>query len=204
MITIIGSDIVTNTRIGGGNFSDVHRIILNRDVQIGNRQLNKILVKIPKENKWKVDEILNKINAIENCSLRTLSFAEKVILDAREVLLLEDLNDSDEIIFVSPNTRLVDHQQEELLHSLSQKVLGKQEPFVRQENSEAEVFRNDNLLDEIIDFENDIEIFLSEITNASNVGVELFIDCVFFSSSKTIGVTKVDYRIADFDNINLN
>lgn len=204
MITITDSDIVAKTRIGGGNFSDVHRIILNRDVQIGNRQLNKILVKIPKENKWKVDEILRKIIAIEKCSLRTLSFAQKIILDDREVLLLENLNDSDEVIFVSPNTRLVDHEQEELLHYLSQTVSGKHEQYIRQENSEAEAFRHNNLLDEIIDFEKDIDDFLSEITNVSNVNVLLFTDCFFFSSSKTHAVTKVDYRIADFDNINLN
>lgn len=204
MIIIKGNDIAINTRIGGGSFSDVHRISLNKAIQIGNRQLSKIVVKIPKENKWKVDEILSKIIAIKNSSLRTLNFAQKIILDYREVLLLEDLNDSDEIIFVSPNTRLVDHQQEELVHSLSQTVLGKQEPYVRQENSEAELFRYKNLLEEIIDFEKDIDVFLSEITNASNVNVILFTDCFFFSSSKISSVTKVDYKIADFDNINLN
>lgn len=204
MITITGSDIIENKRIGGGNFSDVHRISLSKDIEIGNRQLSKIVVKIPKENKWKVDEILNKIIAIKNSSLKTLNFAEKIILDHREVLLLEDLNDSDDIIFVSPNTRIVNNQKEELLHSLSQTILGKQEPYVRQENSEAELFRYQNQLEEIIDFEKDINVFLSEITNASNVGVELFIDCFFFSSSKTSNVTKVDYRVADFDNINLN
>ena len=117
----------------------------------------------------------------------------------------EDLNNSNEIIFVSPNTKIFDLEEFNLIQSLSDKILEKEvESKTEREffNSEAEIFRSENLLIDIIDFENDLEKFSKEIRSISNI--DLFTDCFFFSSSKINKSTKIDYVIADFDNVNIN
>lgn len=202
MICLTDNDIFKEEKIGWGAHSDVYRICLNNAILIEEAEFKSIVVKLPKKGKWYIDEILSKITSLKNAGLRTLSFAKKINLRGIDTLLVEDLNNDDETIFVSPNTRIINYETEKILHHLTQKVLEDNGQYKMEENSKAEEYRRENKLDEIINFKEDLSIFLNEMKTSEIAGITLFKDCFFFSSSLKTTSTKIDYKIADFDCVN--
>lgn len=202
MICLTDNDILEEERIGCGAHSDVYRICLNNAIPIEEAEYKRIVVKLPKKDKWNIDEILSKITSLKNAGLRTLSFAKKINLRGIDTLLVEDLNKNDETTFVSPNTKVINYKEDEMLHNYTNSILGNNESYERVENSKAEEYRKKNKLDEIINFEEDLSIFLNEMKTSETAGITLFRDCFFFSSSLKTTSTKINYKIADFDCVN--
>lgn len=205
MLSINTDQIIREEKIGCGAFSEVFRVELKRKISINGSLIDKFVVKKSRQGALKFDETIDKFTALKKQNVKSLTFVEKILINGEIVLLVEDLNDSIRKTFVSPNTKIIDielHKQMELLsNSILKKETGNKSDKCHF-NSVAELYRSENLLTEIIDFEKDIDTFLLEIKSISNM--ELFTDCFFFSSSLVDRKTKIDYVIADFDCINFN
>lgn len=187
MKIITENQIIENRQIGGGAFSEVRRLKLNTIISICPFSLTEIVIKKPQKGSHELKNTIEKYEFLKSKNIKTLKFMEIIKVIADNVLLVEDLNNSNE------------------MKSLSDKISGKKiENETEKEffNSHAEIFRGENLLVEIIDFEIDLEKFIEEIKSISNI--DLYTDCFFFSSSKINKSTQVNYVVADLDNINLN
>lgn len=203
MIRIENKKTVTSEKIGEGAFSEVFRIDLSEPVSIGRDTFKQIVIKKSKSGKLDIDETITKFTYLKEAQIKTLQYMEKIMWNNEMVLLVQDLNSSVETIYVSSNTKIISIQKQKMMRSLSNSVTGilphVEEPF----NSIAEDFRKNSLLNSIIDFKSTLRRYISEIYKCSCNGIELFTDAFFFSSSKTRADSKIDFIIADFDNIKI-
>lgn len=194
MITITQEQIIGNKEIGRGSFSEVRLIKLKSKIE--NLDTDEILIKKSINGKLEIDKTIEIHKNLKKQGAKTLEVVEKITLENEYVLLVENLNNTKDIVYVSPNTKILDLEKHELLAELE-----KMESFKATQNkhlnSEAEVFRSENLLSNLLNFKEDLEKYISEISSIKNI--ILFTDCFFFSSSKISKHTKIDYKIADFD-----
>ncbi|PIF69452.1 hypothetical protein [Flavobacterium sp. 2] len=138
-------------------------------------------------------EIINKLG------LPTLQKVEESEINGMKGIICEDINNSEEKIYVTYNSLYSDSQKN--LHSLSKDIIKNKE---ERQSSLAEDFRYKNKIVEIIDFENFIIDVKIDLKNATNRDVLIDFDSYFFGTQKQKIATTIDYKIIDLDHIYTN
>lgn len=155
---------------------------------------------IVKESKGFVDMAIKgsikKYQLIKALDIPTTSFLEVSSLDGKSVLVTEDLN-SNNICFVSPNS--VKTEKDELLACLRDNFI----PCLSSEriDSKAEQYFYKNKIKEISNFPSFLQRVKEDINKAACHNISIAFDSYFFSIEKGKSCSVIDYKIADWDNI---
>lgn len=155
---------------------------------------------IVKESKGFVDMAIKgsikKYQLIKALDIPTTSFLEISSLDGKPVLVTEDLN-SDNICFVSPNS--VKTEKDELLACLRDNLT----PCLSLEriDSKSEQYFYKNKIKEISNFPSFLQRVKEDINKAACHNISIAFDSYFFSIEKGKSCSVIDYKIADWDNI---
>lgn len=139
---------------------------------------------------------IKKYQLIKALDIPTTSFLEVVSLDGKSVLVTEDLN-SNNLCFVSPNS--VKTETDELLACLRDNSI----PCLSSEriDSKAEQYFYKNKIKEISNFPSFLQRVKEDINKAACHNISIAFDSYFFSIEKGKFCSVIDYRIADWDNI---
>ena len=183
------NNIVAKEGIGEGGNWKVYRCLL--------QDCSSLIVK---ESKGFVDMAIKgsikKYQLIKALYIPTTSFLEVSSLDGKSVLVTEDLN-SDNICFVSPNS--VKTEKDELLACLRDNLT----PCLSSEriDSKSEQYFYKNKIKEISNLPSFLQRVKEDINKAACNNISIVFDSYFFSIEKGKSCSVIDYKIADWDNI---
>jgi hypothetical protein len=170
-------DVVKEWYIGSGSQWDVYNIELAKEQSIDNNKIRNLIYKKPKTDYRNVDENIQIFSKIKEIGLPTLLFYKKGIVGNTEVVFTENLN-VNKIRYVSPNSA-----------RYSDDSIPKTEKYVM-----------NNKINLINNFSSMIDLIDKDMRIATNNNVGVCADAYFFGFDN-IGNAKIDYKIADFDNI---
>lgn len=158
------------------------------------------ILRIPKgftENS--INKFIENYRHIKKIGLPTLENVERYEVEGKVGVMCNNVNYSDERIYVTHNSLYSDSQK--LLHMLSKNILrGKEE----RESSIAEDFRYKNKIDEITNFEEFVTKVKSDLKQATKHATLIEFDSYFFGTLKQSSITEIDYMIVDLDHIFTN
>lgn len=122
-----------------------------------------------------VKRVLDNYEAVCKCGVNTLCFMQECVLDGYPALLMEDLF-TEEKVFVSPNSIRNGHLDNEPENYL-------------QSHKITSISNYDILLLQLSDL----------VTCASNKGIELLVDTIFFGVERNALSPSLTYKIVDLD-----
>lgn len=178
--------------IGEGANWEIYRI---------NEKLDTIIIRVPKFDLGnKINNYLNNYNIVKSTALPTLSRVERSYYNNVEIVITEDLNNQLERIYVSPNSVISDVQKQ--LNQIQQLQFDYIKDF--RDSPDAEKYRQEHKLDQIIDFDLFLNAAKDDIWKASILDVYIAYDCYFFGTEMHTLHSTLDYKIVDFDDIITN
>ncbi|WPU99060.1 hypothetical protein SNE26_23900 [Mucilaginibacter sp. cycad4] len=135
---------------------------------------------------------------IKELGLPTLKKVEKRSIGGISGIVCENLNTSEDKIYVSPNSLYSESQQ--LAYALNKGVLTHKERL----ESLAEEFRYRNKIAELTNFREFLITMGGELALASRKNVLIEFDSYFFGTQKHETISALEYKIADLDHIFIN
>lgn len=172
--------------IGGGGNNKVYECCINDYAKD-----NVVIIKVGCNTKTNIENY----NLIKSLGLPTLAFVDEGSYNNRTILITEHLNiNSEKLIYVSPNSVITE----------SHRMINQLNPF--KNNNEliepiAENCRYKNKLSEIVNLNEFIFNTMSDLRRISSSKVVVEYDSYFIGSLKDSCVSKINYKIADLDNI---
>lgn len=143
-----------------------------------------------------INKYISNYIILKGLSVSILNLVECTEIDGTKGVLTEDLNSSDDKIYVTHNSLYSDLQKE--IDSLNPYI---SETKKSKKSPEAEEFRYRNKLNKIIGFKiflDEVKIDL-EIFTKNNILVEF--DTYFFGTQKMSSISTIDYMLVDLDHI---
>jgi hypothetical protein len=150
-------------------------------------------------SKTLVNNFIKNFELIKDLGVPTLKCVRKFEMKGHSGILCDNINYSDEIIYVTHNSLCSDSQK--LLQSWSKDILG-----IRDERKSplAEAFRYENKITELTNFQAFINNAKSDLKIAANKDILIELDSYFFGTQKQKTITNIDYKIVDLDHIFTN
>lgn len=187
------NDITSSSCIGEGGNWKVYRCIL--------RNNSTIIIKEPKHfDKISIDKNIKNYYLLKNHNIQTVTFLEKHEWKGKQVLVTEDLKKST-YSFVSPNSVTTDSVK--ALEEFNKKINLLNHSFSqgsRVDSIEEQYFYK-NKIKEIMNLGNLLNRVRQDIIKASESRISIYCDSYFFSINLNQSSSSIDYRIADWDNI---
>ncbi|OUD34971.1 MULTISPECIES: hypothetical protein [Flavobacterium] len=194
-----GIEILDENFIGGGGNWKVYTHNLDKEF---------IIKKRDGFGSFSEDKNLENYQAIKQIGLPTLSsFAVEFLKKYDKFVLVgENLNSSENIIYVSPNSirPLPEYQKEfldENLEAVFRQMVEKERTNRIDSMPVAERYRYENKLTQIVDFEVFCNSAIEDLKLASHKKVYISYDCYFIGSKKNSSISDLTYKLADFDDI---
>lgn len=186
------SKILAKEGIGEGGNWKVYRCLL--------QDCTSVIVKEPKGFvDMTIKGSMKNYQLIKSLDFPTTSFLEVSSLNGKPVLVTEDLN-SNNLCFVSPNSvKTEKHELVALVACLRENFI----PCLSSEriDSKAEQYFYKNKIKEISNLPSFLQRVKECINKASCHNISITFDSYFFSIEKGKSCSVIDYKIADWDNI---
>ena len=183
------SGVLSQKGIGEGGNWRVYRCLLQNGLTM--------IVKEPKN--WPQRSIqcnLERYNLVKDLGLPTTSFLEKSHYNKKDVLVTEDLKKNG-ISFVSPNSVWTEDDKK---RSSITRLFLHQTSSERFESEEEQYFY-EHRSQSVPNFPNFLKRVTEDINKATENNIQISFDSYFFSIEKDNPNSRIDYKIADWDNI---
>jgi len=176
------------TLIGEGGNWRIYRTPLSNSPSI---------IRIPKMKVGNIQSYITNHEMVRSVGMNTLIKVEQVITEKYSGIQSEDLNFQKDRIYVTPNSLYTDSHIEK--HQLVRELLNS--PNITPSSPEAELFRYKNKIHKILNFNSFTTDIIKQLKHAANKKILIEFDSYFFGTERNQTETKIDYIIADLDNI---
>lgn len=182
--------------LGKGNFWIVKEILLENPIIINGKLCKNVACKFSiKNSQFDIERNFKIYQEVKKSKFPTLKYLEKGRFNNEDCLIVENLNNRENALFVSPNT--LRNEPNPYLCAL----LHKEYNYVP---SISETYLTNNRINLIKNFDTYLSCLEKNVSELSKNGLGLCPDALFWGVDKKTMAQLTDCIIADFDTIEIN